>query len=568
MHMTSSDWDEETDLIVVGSGAGAFTAALTAAHIGAKVLVLEKSAYYGGTSASSGGGLWIPCNHLMRAAGIEDNRADAIAYIRALTDGDVDPALVEAFVDKGPEMLRFLEENSEVRYEAMVHYADYYQEIAGARPGGRSIDPLPYEARLLGEEFLHMQPSHVQTTVMGLMGYTNIEGAILLSKSPGWLKVIMKLALGYFGDTAWRFRSRRSRRLTMGNALIGRLRHSLMGRDVQLWCESPVRELLQEQGRVTGVVAERGGRNLRVHARRGVIIAAGGFEHSQSMRERYLPAPTHARWSAASPSNTGDLIAAAQAIGAATHLMDEAWWGPTVCLDGEDRARMLFTERSMPGCIMVNRAGRRYVNESVAYTTAVQAMYRAGSETPNLPTWAIFDARYRRNYPFGPLLPGGMRLDWLQPARVRRRFLVSARTVSELAGRLGIDAAGLEATVARFNDFAREGADHDFHRGENSYDLLYGDVRVAPNPCLAPIAEPPFYGVEVHPGDIGTKGGLLTNPNAEVLDGSGEVIPGLYAIGNSAASVMGRYYPGAGATLGPAMTFGYIAARHACMADG
>jgi len=354
----------------------------------------------------------------------------------------------------------------------------------------------------------------------------------------------------------------------MGNALIGRLRRSLMGRDVQLWRESPVCELLSQEGRVTGVVAERGGKTLRIHARRAVVIAAGGFEHSQSMRERYLPGPTDARWSAASPANTGDLIAAAQRIGAATHLMDEAWWGPTVCLEGEDRARMLFTERSMPGCIMVNRAGVRYVNESVAYTTAVQAMYRAEGETSNLPTWAIFDARYRRNYPFGPLLPGGMHLDWLQPARVHRQFLVSARTVGELAERLGIDAAGLETTVERFNRFAREGEDRDFHRGENSYDLLYGDIRVKPNPCLAPIAEPPFYGVEVHPGDIGTKGGLLTNADAIVLDESGDVIPGLYAIGNSAASVMGRYYPGAGATLGPAMTFGYIAARHACAADG
>ena len=230
--MTNAEQDHTVDLIVVGSGAGALTAALTAANNGASVLVLEKSRYYGGTSASSGGGLWIPDNHLMRAAGMEDNAADAITYISTLTGDDVDPQRVRAFVEQGPKMLRYLEEHSELRYEAMPHYADYYQELEGARPGGRSIDPLPCDARLLGVEFLHMQPSHVQNTVMGLMGYTNLEGTVLLSKSPGWLKVVLKLALRYCADVGWRLRSRRSRRLTMGNALIGRLRHSLMRHDV------------------------------------------------------------------------------------------------------------------------------------------------------------------------------------------------------------------------------------------------------------------------------------------------------------------------------------------------
>jgi 3-oxosteroid 1-dehydrogenase len=219
----------------------------------------------------------------------------------------------------------------------------------------------------------------------------------------------------------------------------------------------------------------------------------------------------------------------------------------------------------MPGCIMVNRTARRFFNESVAYTTAVQAMYTADDGgTQNLPAWAIFDARYRRNYPFGPLLPGGMHLDWLQPSRVRNRFLQSAPTLQALAAKLGLDGQALSATVARFNGFAQSGTDEDFHRGENSYDLMYGDVRLGPNPCLASIAEAPFYAVQVHPGDIGTKGGILTNADASALDTEGKVIPGLYAIGNCSASSMGRYYPGAGATLGPAMTFGFVAANHAC----
>jgi len=561
---SSQVWDHSVDIVVVGSGAAALTAALVARQGGASVLVLEKGSCYGGTSATSGGGLWIPDNHLMRAAGMQDSAAEARRYLLALTGEDVAPEVVDAFVEQGPQMLRYLEENSRVRYESMLHYADYYQELPGAQPGGRSIDPLPYDGRLLGEEFLRMQPSHVQTTVMGLMGYTNLEGAVLLSKAPGWFGMVLKLALEYIGDIGGRLRSRRSRRLTMGNALIGRLRHSLLDLDVPLWLDSPVRELISEAGAVTGVLAEREGRQCRIRAHKGVIIAAGGFEHSQQMRERYLPTPTHSSWSAASPCNTGDLISAAERIGAQLHLMDEAWWGPTICMEGEDRARMLFTERSMPGCIMVNRAGRRFVNESVAYTTAVQAMYRSEPDAgANLPAYAIFDMRYRRNYPFGPLLPAGMMLDWLQPARVRRRFLKSAPSIEQLARTLGIEPAGLAATVSRFNDFASSGIDTDFHRGENSYDLLYGDVRIGPNPCLAPISDAPFFGVEIHPGDIGTKGGLLTDASARVLNTDGEAMAGLYAVGNSAASPMGRYYPGAGATLGPGLTFAYIAARHA-----
>src|SRR5690606_22351357 len=253
------------------------------------------------------------------------------------------------------------------------------------------------------------------------------------------------------------------------------------------------------------------------------------------------------------PLNTGDLLVAAQAIGADTALLDEAWWGPTLRVRGEDRARMLFTERSMPGAIVVNRSGRRFFNESVAYTTAVQAMYGAG----NLPAYLVFDARYRREYPFGPLLPGGMHLDWLQPRHVRNDLLTRADSLDALARELGVDAAGLVASVGRFNGFAARGQDEDFRRGENPYDLIYGDRRIQPNPRLAPLRGPPFYAVEIQPGDIGTKGGLKTNADAQVLHTSGRPIPGLYAIGNCSASVTGRYYPGAGATLGPAMTFGF-----------
>jgi len=561
MTMTAEHWEESVDILVVGSGAGAMTAALRAAKGGAQVLMVEKGACYGGTSATSGGGLWIPANHLMADCGIDDSEEEALRYVSALTGEDVPADNVQAYVRHGRRMLRWLVDHSRVEFQAMAYYADYYQHFAGAKPGGRSIDPLPYDASRLGEDFANLQEPHRQTRVLGLMGYSNTEGAILLSKSPGWFKLLVKLAFGYFMDLPWRLYSRRSRRLTMGNALVGRLRHSLIEAGVPIWLQSPARELLSDgQGAVTGAVVQREGRALRVQARKGVILGSGGFEHNQALRERYLPQPTQTAWSAANPLNTGDMLVAAQKLGAATALLDEAWWGPTMHLRDEDRARMLFTERSMPGAIVVNQAGRRFFNESVAYTTAVQAMYQPG----NLPAYIVFDARYRREYPFGPLLPGGMHLDWLQPRHIRRELLKTADTLPALAAQLGVDAAGLAATVGRFNGYARAGKDADFQRGENPYDLLYGDPRIQPNPCLAPLAEAPYYAMEIHPGDIGTKGGLLTDAHARVVDGNGRPIKGLYAIGNCAASVTGRYYPGAGATLGPAMTFGFLAAEHAC----
>ena len=410
--MASSAGEHVVDVLVVGSGAGAMTAALASAKSGLDTLIIEKADVYGGTSATSGGGLWITCNHLMPGVGIEDNPDDATRYLTALTGNDVPAENVASFARNGARMLRWVMENSHAQFIAMKEYADYYQHIPGARPGGRSIDPLPYDARQLGDDFLNMNMPHRQVRVLGLMGYSNIEGAVLLSKSPGWFKLLVRLAWQYFSDIPWRFRSRRSRRLTMGNALIGRLRKSLLDLNVPIWLECPAGDLLMDGDKVVGVRAKRDGKDVVIRARRGVILASGGFEHNQKLRELYLPNPTSTRWSAANPTNTGDMLVASQAIGARTALLDEAWWGPTMVVAGEDRARALFTERSMPGAIVVNDKAKRFFNESVAYTTAVQAMYQPG----NLPSYLIFDERYKRNYPFGPLLPSEMHLNWLQPS--------------------------------------------------------------------------------------------------------------------------------------------------------
>lgn len=553
----------EYDVVVVGSGAGGMTAAIRAHDLGLSVLMIEKAPVYGGTSATSGGGLWIPCNHLMEDVGVSDNQADALAYLRSLGGNDVPEANIRAFVDSGRQMLRWLHDATEVRYIAMPHYADYYQEQPGARPGARSIDPVPYDARRLGREFLQMQAQHRQVRVMGLIGYTNSEGAVLLAKAPGWQKLVASLVWRYLSDIPGRIRSMRSRRLTMGNALIGGLRKAMKDRGIPLWLNSPARDFLVEDGRVAGVEIGHDGAAAIVRAKHGVIVASGGFEHDQALREAHLPQPTDKRWSAASPANRGDMLKAGQAIGAATSLLSEAWWSPTITLPGEDRARALFTERSMPGAIVVNGEGKRFFNESTGYTAAAQAMFMPG----NLPAFLIFDARYHREYPFGPLLPKGMHLNWMQKASVRRDLLTRSSTIAGLAIRLGLNPATMEATVERFNGFAKCGVDEDHHRGENSYDLIYGDVRVSPNPCLAPIAKPPFYGIEIHAGDIGTKGGLATDEEARVLDETGQPIPGLYAVGNVSASMTGRHYPGAGATLGPAMTFAFRAANHLAGAE-
>ncbi len=566
--MTASSapsWDHTVDLLVVGSGAGAMTAALTAHDRGALPLLIEKTDRYGGSSAMSGGGLWIPNNHLMAAAGIQDSPEEAWAYLRGTVGDAVSEERLRAYLECAPRMPRYLTEHSQVRLVALPEYADYYQHVPGAKPGGRSLEPTNFDARLLGEEFLRLRDQNPQMLIMGRVFMTVFEARTLLCRAPGWIRLTAKLLGRYWLDLPWRLRSKRDRNLAMGNALVAMLRRSLMDRGIPLWLETAARELVVEEGRVAGVVAERHGQRLRIRATKGVLLAAGGFEGNQAMRERYLPQPTKVEWSCANRGNTGDAIRMALELGAGLELMDEAWWGPTSIVPGEPHARMLVIEKSLPGSILVNKRGQRFVNEAAPYIDVVKAMYanqRAG--TPSVPAFMIFDAAYRRKYPCGPILQASQQPDWALP-RALRNYLTKAATLEELAQRLGIDVAGLQATVKRFNEFARSGKDADFHRGETIFDRYYGDEKVQPNPCLAPIETPPFYGLEAYPGELGTKGGLKTDARARVLRESGDVIPGLYAIGNCSAPVMGRSYPGAGATIGPAMTFGYIAA---CDATG
>lgn len=556
----------EVDLLVIGSGAGAMTAAFTAADAGADVLIVEKSARYGGTSATSGGGIWIPDSADARAKGHADDPKEALAYIKALIGDDVPASKLETYVASAHRMLSYLAERSEVQYTAYA-YSDYHMDVAGSRDGWRTHDPIPLMADRLGEAFSDMEPPHTETLTFGRFTWTMEEAKLLLTMSPGAKPLLFKLMLQYAFDLPWRFKTKRARRLTGGNALIGRLKLSLDAKGVPIWLNSPMVDLIvggqEKGGRITGAIVERDGQRIEVHARKGVVLASGGFDHSEALRKRYLPQPTSADWSAGVPSNTGDGLEAGLRAGAATGLMDSAWWGPGFLLEGEDRARILFVERALPSSIIVNQAGRRYMNEAASYHVAGGEMHRCNREgASTVPSWFVFDARYRGKYMLGPMMAGKPSADSRLPENMRK-ILKKADSLAGLAAQIGVDAAVFAGEIARFNAHAVKGEDPDFGRGSSAYDRHYGDASVTPNPTLAPIAEGPFYAIPIYPCDLGTNGGLQTDDNGQVLDTAGKPLGGLYAVGNVSAAAMGRTYPGAGATLGPAMTFGWLAARHA-----
>lgn len=554
----------EFDVVVVGSGGGGMLAACRAADQGLSVVVVEKSGHYGGTTAVSGGGIWIPLNHHIEEAGGKDSYGAALTYLEACVQGLASPQRLRAYLEQAPRMLRYLEERTRVRYYALPRYADYFQRLPGAMPGYRALDPMPFDGTALGEEFARLRPPSPGTLVGGRVAVTSREAHTMWTRSRGWLGVTVRQFARYWLDLGWRRQTRRDRRLTLGNALVGGLRHAMLERGIPLWLNTALNDLIVEDGpsgpRVTGVAASREGRSVSIRARRGVILAAGGFERNQAMREQYLPHPTQATWSATPPNNTGDAIRAAERHGAALHLMSHVWGAPTVRVADEEKQRAIFIERAAPGCVIVNGRGRRFVNEAAPYSEFVPAMYQDHEQTGcSVPAWMVFDATFRQKFACGPIMPASVMPDHRIPAAFRS-MLVRADTLEALAAKTGIDGAGLAATVARMNDYAATGVDAEFGKGDNVFDTYYGDPHVQPNPCLAPLDRAPFYAVRIDAGDIGTKGGLLTDERARVLRTDGSVIDGLFAIGNTSASVMGTSYPGAGSTIGPAMTFGFIAA--------
>ncbi|MBB5918646.1 3-oxosteroid 1-dehydrogenase [Nocardia transvalensis] len=544
----------EFDVVVVGSGAAGMTAALTAAYRGLAVTLVEKSRSFGGSTARSGGGVWIPGNPVLQAAGVPDSPELARTYLKAVVGDRVPDSKQRAFLEHGPAMMRYLGARS--RYWEFVYdrgYSDYHPEYPGGLAQGRSIEPAPLDGRLLGGDLHKIN----QPTMSGPKGIaftvSDFHDLNMIARTWTGKRTAVKVGIRAVRDA---LRGRLP--LSLGKALAARLWLSLRDAGVPVWLNTPLTDLITEGDAVVGVRVEHEGRPVRITARLGVVLAAGGFEHNLEMREQYLSGPQSTDWTVGATENVGEGIVAGQKAGGAVDLMDDAWWGPSV-RNPDGPPFFCLAERAQPGGIMVNRAGRRFVNESAPYVNVVHAMYeQEAASGGHIPAYFIMDQRFRDRY----LFLGNFPRQRIPQKYFDAGIIDRADTVAGLAERIGVPPADLTATVERFNDFARCGIDGDFGRGDSAYDRYYGDPTVRPNPCLAPLERGPFYAVEMVPGDLGTKGGLVTDEYARVLDDDGRVIAGLYAAGNNSASVMGNDYAGAGATIGPAMVFGYVAATH------
>ncbi len=561
----NNNWDREVDVLVVGTGNGGLTSAICNYEMGSKdVLIIEKSNKVGGTSSTSGGGIWIPNNHYAKACGAEDSYEDAREYLRQTLAGeDVPEDLVDAYLVNGPKMLQFLHDRTRVRYESLEHYPDYYTNLPGARAGHRSLEPAPFMASDLGANYKNLTYTHFMMRMFGVIHFTQVEAHVLMVQLPGWKKLLGKMIWEYISDIPWRLRTKISRRLCCGSAGVGRLYASVLDRNIPIQFNTAMTQLIVEDGKVVGAEVTFNGTVQRIHARKAVVLAAGGFEKNQQLREKYLPQPTNTEWSAGCVHNTGDPLLAGQALGAKTRLMENAWWTTTLCVPDEEAPRLSIMEKSFPGSCVVNKSGERFANESQNYMAFQKELFKAHSDdNPCAPAYHVFDAQFRRNYITGPLMTESMKPDWTIPKKwFEEGFVAKANTIRELAEQMGIDPDGLEKTVEKMNTFAKTGVDEDFHRGESEYDRYYADPSIKPNPCLAPIAEAPFYAMRIEAGDFGTLGGLDTDTNANVLREAGGNIEGLYAVGNCSAAILPTY-PGPGATLGPAMTMAYQAAKH------
>ncbi|MGZ9587153.1 FAD-binding protein [Paenibacillus marinisediminis] len=551
----SNKWDASFDVVVVGSGSGGLTAALTAQLKGLKSLVIEKTSKYGGSSALSGGALWIPNNFYLEQAGLRDTYDKAMAYMNSTVGDRVSDARKEAYVKRGGEMLRFLYGNTTyVRFRYTPAYSDYYPEHAGGNPNGRSIEPLMVDLRKLGDDLPNMRENGLPTKGL-VMNTSEFHKVNMITRTWIGKRTSIKLGMRLIGS-----KITGAKYATLGSALIARLRMAHLEVKGDMWLNTSFVDYVTDNGRVIGITAERNGKQVRIEAKRGVILAAGGFSHNQQMRDKYLPAPSKVEWTSSAEAQTGDVIGASVRLGAKLDLMERVWGAPSVVPPGS-KPFFLVADRGIPNMMAVNGAGERFVNECVPYHEFVDTMY--AKDRPDAKTstcWIILDELAKKRYIFLGLFPGQpFPQKWLDSG-----FVKKAATPAELAKQMGVPADKLTATFERFNRFAKNGVDEDFHRGDSAYDRYYGDPTLK-NPNLLALENGPFYAVPVVPGDIGTKGGLLTDEFARVVTDNGEVIEGLFATGNCSASVMGETYPGSGATIGPSMTFGYVAAT--CMAE-
>jgi 3-oxosteroid 1-dehydrogenase len=540
----------EYDVVVVGSGAAGMTAALTAAKRGLSCVVVEKAPTFGGSAARSGAGIWIPNNAVLAAAGVRDNPEQAARYLAAVVGDTVPIERQRAFLASGPPMISFVMANSPLRFRWMEGYSDYYPELPGGMPNGRSIEPDQLDGNILGAELARLNPAYLATP----------PGLVVFSADYKWLNLAAVNPKGAAVAAACLARGTAAalagqKPLTMGQSLAAGLRAGLIAAGVPVLLNTPLVDLSVTGGAVTGVVVSQGGTQGLLKARRGVIVGSGGFEHNAAMRAQYQRQPIGTAWTVGAKENTGDGHRAGQRLGAALDLMDDAWWGPAIPIPGDPY--FCLAERTLPGGLMVDAAGKRFVNEAAPYSDVVHTMYDRNPTAPTIPAWLVVDQNYRNKYLFRDILPLLPLPDsWYQSGAV-----VKASSIEALGSAMGVPPNSLRSTVNRFNTFAWTGVDGDFHRGASAYDHYYTDPFVLPNSCLASLWAPPFYAFKIVPGDLGTKGGMRTDARARVLREDGSVIPRLYAAGNVSAAVMGHSYAGAGSTIGPAMTFGYVAAN-------
>ncbi|AXQ28564.1 FAD-dependent oxidoreductase [Solimonas sp. K1W22B-7] len=554
----ATDFNETFDFVIAGSGGGSMCAALVLRAAGKSVLILEKTDLVGGTTARSGGVMWLPDNPFMKRDGVADSYEQAARYLEALLGGQGDapgstPARRRRYLAESPRMLEFLAGQG-VRLTRVAEWPDYYDELPGGSAAGRTVVAELFDINELGPWAKKLRPSFVQIPLPASLEEMLELPALKRSWRVKWLvlKLVWRALLARLTGKRW---------VAGGAALQGRMLQAALRAGVEIRTDSPVSGLVAEDGAVKGVQTTKDGRPWRVAARLGVLVNAGGFARNQRMRDRYMPG-TSVQWSLAAPGDTGEMIEEMMRHGAAVAQMDERVGNQLTIPPGTEDSEIKPTAQAMtaaPHAILVDQDGMRYMNEGGSYMAYAKAMLERHKSVPAVPSWAVFDSQYMAKYMLAGTLPGSSKPQrWYDEGYLKR-----ADSLEELARQLGMEPATLKATVERFNGFVAGNRDEDFHRGERAYDRWLGDYLQQPNPALGSIERAPFHAVPVYPGDVGTYGGVVTDEQARVLREDGSIIRGLYATGVSTASVMGRFYPGAGSSVGPSFVWGYVAARHA-----
>ena len=557
--------NETYDVVVVGSGSAGAMAALRAADLGLTPIIIEKAHKFGGTSATSGGVMWLPNHQLDGDKG--DSREATLEYLDSTIGKPVNRARLEAFVDEAPKMAQYLK-GAGVDLTAAA-WPDYMPDRPGAR-ADRSVVVPTFDGRELGDDrYALMREQYNRFKLFGRYSMDLTETFSLMMQNKGWRATAAKIIARYWADRSTRKISHRDRRFTSGGALMGAVYKQVFKHGVELRLETKLETVLvDDSGRVTGVEVSNFGRKYTINARHGVMLAAGGFEWNQELRDRFFPVPGLTRHSSSpEDGNRGEALIAAEKIGASLEHTEQGWWIPTMTLPMPGASNFHEIHQAAfdvgrPWSVCVNRNGVRFVDEACGYDQFGQAMVDDHLKTgANMPCWLIFDAKFRKKFSAGGLMPTVHTAEDKVPADWWDHYVFRANTIDELARKISIPVDVLRQTVTKMNEYAKTGVDPEFGRGMNIYDQFFGDPSVTPNPNLGPIDTAPYYAVPINNGDLGTKGGLRCDERARVLDGEGKPIPGLYAAGNNSGTPFGDTYPGAGATIGPAMTFAFVAAN-------